>query len=172
MFLLSSYVVFNIIVMNGLFFKTGREINVSLCLTHYTKIFYLFLDQQRVPWGRLQKSKLAFSSHIFLIKVWVFTFEFALSKGMLNAKRWDFEKKKISVFFFSFPDRNMGGWLIKSGGWLNPETQHSSSSLPWALIFSLSSSGPYLHPRVQQRQWSPCGGLVSGLRRMEMVPGG
>lgn len=65
--------------------------------------------------------------------------------------------KTLSIFPFS--DRNKGGWLegwIKAGRWLNPETWRSSSSLPRALVFLLSSCGPaYLHPRVQQSPVKP-----------------
>lgn len=72
-------------------------------------------------------------------------------------------------------DGNKGGWLegwIKAAGWLNSETRRSSSSLPWALVFFLSSCGLYLHPGVQQSQWNPGGELVSGPGRMEKVPKG
>lgn len=48
---------------------------------------FLFVCVQRwAPWGGLQKSKLVFSSHVFLIKVLLFAFAFALNGGMLNAK--------------------------------------------------------------------------------------
>lgn len=53
-----------------------------------------------------------FSSHIFLIKVLVFTFAFALSRGMLNAKG---EILKNTLFSFFFPDGNKSGWLE---GWI------------------------------------------------------
>lgn len=81
--------------------------------------------------------------------------------------------KTFSIFPFS--DGNKGGWLegwMKAGGWLNSETRCSSSSLPWALVFLLSSCGPYLHPGVLQSQWSPSWELVSGLGRMKKVPDG
>lgn len=88
-----------------------------------------------------------------------------------ECQRWDFEKHSI----FPFSDGNKGGWMqgwIKAGRWLNSETWCSSSSLPWALVFLLSSCGLYLHPRVQQRQRSPGRELVSGLGRMEKFPKG
>lgn len=133
---------------------------------------FLFVSvEQWAPRGGLQKSKLAFSSHIFLIKVLVFTFAFALSGGMLNAKG---EILK-NTLYFPFSDGNKGGWLeswIKAARWLNSKTRHSSSSLPRALVFLLSSCGPYLHPGVQQSQRSPGEGIVSGPARMEKVPRG
>lgn len=61
-----------------------------------------------MPWGRLQKSKLAFSSHIFLIKVLVFTFAFALSRGMVNAKG-EILKKNTLFSLFQMETR-VGGW--------------------------------------------------------------
>lgn len=52
-----------------------------------------------------------FSFHIFLIKVLVFTFAFALSRGTLNAKG---EILKNTLFSL-FSDGNKGGWLE---GWI------------------------------------------------------
>lgn len=80
--------------------------------------FYLFicLFSSKAPRGGLQKSKLVFSSHIFLIKVLVFTFAFALSRGILNAKG-EILKNTLPFLFFS-TDGNKGGWLegwIKAG---------------------------------------------------------
>lgn len=63
---------------------------------------------ERALWGRLQKSNLVFSSHIFVIKVLVFTFAFALSKGMLNAKG-EILKNTLFSFFFQMETR-VGGW--------------------------------------------------------------
>ena len=52
-----------------------------------------------------------FSSHIFVIKVLVFTFAFALSKGMSNAKG-EILKNSIFIFFFFFfqMETRVGGW--------------------------------------------------------------
>lgn len=74
---------------------------------HYVEHFYLFLYFSESLGGRLEKSKLAFSSHIFLIKVLVFTFAFALSKGMLNAKG---EILKNTLYFPFF--RWKQGWVV------------------------------------------------------------
>lgn len=49
-----------------------------------------------------------FSSHIFVIKVLVFTFAFALSNGMLNAKG-EILKNTLFSFFFQMETR-VGGW--------------------------------------------------------------
>lgn len=56
-----------------------------------------------------------FASHIFVIKVLVFTFAFALSKGMLNAKGEILKNTLFSFFSLFFPDGNEGGWLE---GWM------------------------------------------------------
>lgn len=69
---------------------------------------FLFVSvQQRAPGGRLQKSKLVFSFHIFLIKVLVFTFAFALSRGTLNAKGEILKNTLFSLFF-----RWKQGWVV------------------------------------------------------------
>lgn len=44
--------------------------------------------------------------------------------------------------------------------------------MPRALVFLLSSCGPYLHPGVQRRRRRPGGERVSGPGRMERVPEG
>lgn len=124
--------------------------------------------------GRVTKEQVGvFFPHIFNQSVSVYIC-ICIERRDAECQRWDFEKHSAFPFFF-FPDGNEGGWLegwIKAGRWLNSETRRSSSSLPRALVFLLSSCGPHLHPGVQQSQWSPGGELVSGLGRMERVPEG
>lgn len=48
-----------------------------------------------------------FSFHIFVIKVLVFTFAFALSKGMSNAKG-----EILKNTLFSFFSRRKQGWVV------------------------------------------------------------
>lgn len=121
--------------------------------------------------GQVTKEQVGvFFPHIFNQSVSVYIC-ICIEQRDAECQRWDFEKHSI----FPFSDGNKGGWLegwIKAGRWLNSETRRSSSSLPRALVFLLSSCGPYLHPGVQQRQWGPGGKLVSGLGRMEKVPEG
>lgn len=77
---------------------------------HVEHFYFVFFVKQRAPRGRLQKSKLVFSSHIFLIKVLVFTFAFALSRGMLNAKGEILKNTLFFLFFFVQLETRVGGW--------------------------------------------------------------
>lgn len=95
----------------------GRLIYNNYSLLHAVRrVFLFFLSasqraSEQALWGRLQKSNLVFSSHIFVIKVLVFTFAFALSKGMLNAKG-EILKNTLFSLFFSFFSRWKQGWVV------------------------------------------------------------
>lgn len=96
--------------------------------------------------GQVTKEQVGvFFPHIFNQSVSVYIC-ICIEQRDAECQRWDFEKHSI----FPFSDGNKGGWLegwIKAGRWLNSETRRSSSSLPWALVFLLSSCGPYLPSR-------------------------
>lgn len=124
---------------------------------------FLFLSvQQWEPWGGLQKSKLAFSSHVFLIKVLVFAFAFALSRGMLNAKG---EILKNTLYFPFF--RWKQGWVVgrlDKGCWMTELRDPAqliiiamgSCLLPLLLWLVPPSRGPVepVKPRRGASEWA------------------
>lgn len=151
---------------NKTFKKSERR---WMCLFLTVRWAFLFVSVAASALGQVTKEQVGvFFPHIFNQSVSVYIC-ICIEQRDAEGQRGDFEK----VSFFPFSDWNKGGWLegwIKAGRWLNSETQRCSSSLPWALVFLLSSCGRYLQPGVQQSQWSPGRELVSGLERMQQVP--
>lgn len=158
---------------NGAFY-IGTETTASLCTQQFEHFYldFFFFMQQREPWGGLQKSKLVFSSHIFLIKVLVFTFAFALSRGMLSAKG-EILKNILLCLVFRWKQGWVAGRLDK--GWWMTEPGDLVQLIIIAGGLSSSSFSPMAPTSIQgssRAQRSPAGELVSGLGRMEKVPEG